>query len=109
MDDIYIHLLWIKGKIVKEDVFGDLGIIVDEEQGAAYQLMGGEEGRAGATVLDQLQAVQVHVLEIGIYGMSGWWFRINKNYKEHVMYELNRENSNGQSSYPVATMANEST
>ena len=53
-----------------EDVFGDLGIIVDEEQGAAYQLMGGEEGRAGATVLDQLQAVQVHVLEIGIYGMS---------------------------------------
>ena len=42
----------------------DLGIVVDEEQGAADQLVGGEEWRTDATILDQLQTVQVHVLEI---------------------------------------------
>ena len=45
-------------------VFGDLGIVVDEEQRAADQLVGGEEGGADATVLDQLQTVQVHVLQV---------------------------------------------
>ena len=48
----------------KEEVFVDLCIVVDEEQRAADQLVGGEEGRADATVLDQLQTVQVHVLQI---------------------------------------------
>ena len=45
-------------------VFGDLCIVVDEEQRAADQLVGGEEGGADATVLDQLQTVQVHVLQV---------------------------------------------
>ena len=44
--------------------FADLCIVVDEEQGAADQLVGGEEWRTDATILDQLQTVQVHVLEI---------------------------------------------
>ena len=42
----------------------NLCIIVDEEQGAADQLVGGEERRTDATILDQLQTVQVHVLKI---------------------------------------------
>ena len=45
-------------------VFGDLCIVVDEEQRAADQLVGGEEGGADATVLDQLHTVQVHVLQV---------------------------------------------
>ena len=35
---------------------------MDEEKGAADELVGGEERGAGATVLDQLQSVQIHVL-----------------------------------------------
>ena len=35
---------------------------MDEEKGAADELVGGEERRTGATVLDQLQSVQIHVL-----------------------------------------------
>jgi len=38
-----------------------LCIIVDEEKGAADQLMRGEEWRTDATILDQLQTVQEHV------------------------------------------------
>ena len=40
----------------------DLSIVVDEEKGAADELVGGEERRTSATVLDQLQSVQIHVL-----------------------------------------------
>ena len=50
--------------LVKNIFAADLCVIVDEEQGAADQLVGGEEGRADATILDQLQTVQVHVLKI---------------------------------------------
>ena len=69
--------------LLKKMFVADLCIIVDEEKGASDQLMRGEEGRTDATILDQLQTVQKHVLEIGkIY----FWMMVrdnfNKIYKE---------------------------
>ena len=50
--------------LLKKMFVADLCIIVDEEKGASDQLMRGEEWRTDATILDQLQTVQEHVLEI---------------------------------------------
>ena len=44
---------------------------MDEEKGAADELVGGEERRTGATVLDQLQSVQIHVLVRSTEVLSG--------------------------------------
>ena len=63
MDHELLNLL--QDNKYKKLFFVDLRIIVDEEEGAADQLVGGEEWRTDATILDQLQTVQVHVLEIG--------------------------------------------
>ena len=62
------------------ELFADLCIIVDKEQGAADQLVGGEERGADATVLDQPQAVQVHVL--------GCWDKICDKVLKHVIFGL---------------------
>ena len=51
---------------------------MDEEKGAADELVGGEERRAGATVLDQLQSVQIHVLVRSTEVMDRKFLRVIK-------------------------------
>ena len=56
----------------------DLSIVVDEKKGAADELVGGEERRTGATVLDQLQSVQIHVLVRSTEVMDRKFLRVIK-------------------------------
>ena len=51
---------------------------MDEEKGAADELVGGEERRTGATVLDQLQSVQIHVLVRSTEVMDRKFLRVIK-------------------------------
>ena len=75
--------------LLKKMFVADLSIIVDEEKGASDQLMRGEEWRTDATILDQLQTVQEHVLEIGkLYFRMIVQDYLNKIYKEIFLKHL---------------------